>query len=546
MAEKIGVYFDQSALGIIDAEELSTGVSNKFGDACPVVKVFPVLAAPSAREEIKKDIVEQGLDGIAICGSSPRVDWDIYEFENVIVERINLREQCAMAYKNPDGTIPAAGGAAPELLMAMAKDYVTMGIIKLQKTAVPEPPEFEAVKTILVLGSGWAGLSAAKQAADYGYDVILVEKDAQLGGKALNMLKTVPLEFPYEEAHDTGLEAKIEEVTAHEKVTVVLNATVEKLAGTPGQYTAQVAGQEYSVGAVVLAAGWKPMDNELLAPFGYGSMPNIVTSAEYEKLAKEGKLDAKRVAFIVNTETVTGGDIYAAPEEAEATESDEEAEDGYVHEDLESVRHLAYSSYVNSMIALKQANYLCDAHEDARAYVLYDSMVVPGIHERYYKAAQDRLGIMMSKADIKGITEEEGSLVVSAGNTLMGDDVEIPVDMVVLPTGIVPATAKDPVMNFEYRQGPAFPDLDLFDGYADSNYICFPYETRRTGVYAAGCVRQPMMMDAAEEDAIGATMKAIQCVESSNHGVAVHPRSGDLSYPVFNFVRCTQCKRSTE
>jgi quinone-modifying oxidoreductase subunit QmoB len=55
-----------------------------------------------------------------------------------------------------------------------------------------------------------------------------------------------------------------------------------------------------------------------------------------------------------------------------------------------------------------------------------------------------------------------------------------------------------------------------------------------------------MMLDAAEEDAIGATMKAIQCIESANRGMAVHPRSGDLSYPIFNFVRCTQCKRCTE
>jgi quinone-modifying oxidoreductase subunit QmoB len=173
-------------------------------------------------------------------------------------------------------------------------------------------------------------------------------------------------------------------------------------------------------------------------------------------------------------------------------------------------------------------------------------MVVQGIHERYYKAAQNRLGIMMSKADITGIAADGDEIVISAANTLMGGDVELAVDMVVLPTGLVPATAKDPIMNFVYRQGPNFPDLELFEGYADSNYICFPYETRRTGVYAAGCVRQPMMLDAAEEDAIGATLKAIQCIESSNRGVAVHPRSGDLSYPVFNFVRCTQCKRCTE
>lgn len=101
-------------------------------------------------------------------------------------------------------------------------------------------------------------------------------------------------------------------------------------------------------------------------------------------------------------------------------------------------------------------------------------------------------------------------------------------------------------MQFAYRQGPDFPDLELFDGFSDSNYICFPYETRRTGVYAAGCVRQPLTMDACEEDAVGAALKAIQCIECASHGVAVHPRSGDLSYPVFNFVRCTQCKRCTE
>ena len=83
-------------------------------------------------------------------------------------------------------------------------------------------------------------------------------------------------------------------------------------------------------------------------------------------------------------------------------------------------------------------------------------------------------------------------------------------------------------------------------GYADSNYICFPYETRRTGIYAAGTVRQPMTMATAEVDAAGAALKAIQCLESSNRGMAVHPRSGDLSFPKFNLVRCTQCKRCTE
>jgi quinone-modifying oxidoreductase subunit QmoB len=153
---------------------------------------------------------------------------------------------------------------------------------------------------------------------------------------------------------------------------------------------------------------------------------------------------------------------------------------------------------------------------------------------------------MLAKGYISGVKKDNGSLVVSATNTLLGENIELEADMVVVPTGMVPVTAHDPTINLAYRQGPAFPELELFDGFADSNYICFPYETRRTGVYAAGCVRQPMTMATAEEDAAGAALKAIQCISSANRGVSVHPRSGDQTYPVFNFVRCTQCKRCTE
>jgi quinone-modifying oxidoreductase subunit QmoB len=101
-------------------------------------------------------------------------------------------------------------------------------------------------------------------------------------------------------------------------------------------------------------------------------------------------------------------------------------------------------------------------------------------------------------------------------------------------------------VNLAYRQGPAFLDLDLFDGYADSHFICFPYETRRTGVYACGGVRKAENMEETIDDATGAALKAIQCIESANRGVSVHPRSRDMTYPDFFFQRCTQCKRCTE
>ncbi len=560
MATKIGVYFDQSAIGGgLDVEALAAGVEKRWSDLAPVVKVFPLLASAEARKEIAEDIEENGLDGVALCGASPRVDWDIYQFEGVQVERINMREGCVLAYQNPDGS-PLSGDDAPELLKMMAADYLNMGVIKLQKSNVPAPEVTPSTKRILVLGGGWTGLTAALAAADAGSEVTLVEKDEQLGGRALGFLKTVPLRPPHTESHPTGVEDKIAAVQNHGNITVLTGSILTRLAGSPGCYTATIAvngsEQAVEVGSVVLATGWQPQDPQVLAPLGYGSSPKIVTAAEFEAMAKKGQLNSRRVAFILNTSLCQPVCSCEKAEEAaeEAPKStdvaaadpqgDEAAE--FVYEDMESAKHLSFANAVNSVVALKQAGYVAEQSDDAIAYIIYDSMIVQGIHERFYKAAQDCPQVMLTKGDIREVLPQGSSVLVRVDNTLIGGSIELEVDLVVLPTGMVPTTAKEPIMQFEYRQGPAFPDLSLFDGFADSNYICFPYETRRTGVYAAGCVRQPMTLDAAEDDAYGAALKAIQCIESANRGVAVHPRSGDLSYPVFNFVRCTQCKRCTE
>lgn len=562
MATKIGVYFDQSAIGGgLDAEALAAGVEKRWSDLAPVVKVFPILAAESARKEIAADIEENGLDGVALCGTSARVDWDLYRFEGAQVERISLREGCVLAYKNPDGSPLDGGDDAPELLQMMAVDYINMGIIKLQKSNAPAPEIVESTRRILVMGGGWTGLHAALAASKAGMPVTLVEKEAELGGRARNFLKTIPLKPPHSSAQSLDLAGKIEAVKNDKNISVLTKSSLTRLAGSPGSYTATIAGpggeQSVEIGSVVLATGWLPQNPDILAPLGYGKFPNVVTASQFEELAKDGKLTAKRVAFILDTKAclpcTCGKDEAPAEEAAPAAVTDKAASDpagdeeaAFVYEDMESPRHLSFSNAVSSVVALKQAGYVADLAPDAIAYILYDSMVVQGVHERFYKAAQDNPSIMLTKADVREVRQEGSRLVVAADNTLIGGSIELAVDMVVLPTGMVPTTAKEPIMQFEYRQGPAFPDLSLFNGYADSNYICFPYETRRTGVYAAGCVRQPMTLDAAEEDANGAVLKAIQCIESINRGVAVHPRSGDLSYPVFNFVRCTQCKRCTE
>jgi quinone-modifying oxidoreductase subunit QmoB len=196
---------------------------------------------------------------------------------------------------------------------------------------------------------------------------------------------------------------------------------------------------------------------------------------------------------------------------------------------------------------LKQAKYVREDNPNGKAYILYQHMRTPGNMELFYKSAQNDDGIFLTKANVMKVEEgSDGSLTVEAEDTLLNENLSLNVDMVVLAAGMVPTTKDENVINLAYRQGPALIDLDLFDGYADSHFICFPYETRRTGVYACGGVRKATTIDETIDDATGAALKAIQCLESADRGVAVHPRSGDKTYPEFFMQRCTQCKRCTE
>jgi len=566
MAEKIGVYIDESSVApLLNAEELVAFVKEKCGGACPIVKSHKRLSSEAGLAMIKADVAAGEIDAVLICGTSPRVDWEVFDFgDKVLVDRVNLREFAVLSYKNPNGSAMVAGTAVPEELASLVHDYLRMGVVKMQKMNAPHPELPETNKTILVLGGGWTGIHAALSAAAAGYEVILIEKTGVLGGKAAGLYKTFPLGAPYLEATETGLDRLIGLVDGNAKIKVRLNTTLKLLAGAPGLYEATLAsaGKEETlpIGSVVLAAGWTPMDTEALAPFGYGTLKNVITSAEFEAMVKAGGIkrpsDGKTpasVAFLVDVTTLMAAAAPAAvveeaPAAAEkpAEKKEGEEEEKNVFCPIKTPKHLAYASELTSLVALKQANYVREKLDDAVAMIVYDNMMVPGLNERYYRSAQDNPGIMLTKGTVTGVTEEGTSLIVSAKDTLLGGEISLAADLVVVPTGMVPVTALDPTINLLYRQGPAFPDLQLFDGFADSNYICFPYETRRTGVYAAGCVRQPMTMAQAKDDAAGAALKAIQCIESASRGVAVHPRAGDLSYPVFNFVRCTQCKRCTE
>ena len=577
MDKKYGVYIC-TGCGIGDSLDIPA-LSEVAGEEGFPVQQHAFLCGPEGAALIKKDIAEKGINTLVIGACSRRVNFDVFRYDGCIVERVNLREQVVWAH--PRAEFPKlteeekAGGDAFDRVQMMADDYLKMGMARVKKVTLPEPYLVESLsRRILVIGGGMTGMAAALDAAKTGYEVTIVEKTGELGGHANHWRRQLPTQMPYAELVQPQVSAMTAAIQADPKITVRTGTVVARIAGEPGNFTVTMKkpgekiefdvpfplppemkvdekGKELDVdklqeaykaynqgrndiltfdpngekfGAVVLAAGWradKP-DAEKLAHYGFGALPDVVTNEQFEQIAKAGKIkrpsdgkEAKRVVFVQSPGQGDDGDF-------------------------------AYTGAVTSMVSLKQAKYVRDDYADGTAYVIYQHMRTPGQMEYFYKSIQQDPGIFLTKGEVVKVSGNGDGLVVEADNTLLGEQIQVNADMVVLATGMVPVTVDDPVVNLAYRQGPGFRDNDLYDGYCDSNFICFPYETQRTGIYAAGAIRRAMTVDEAVEDAAGAALKAIQCVESVNRGVAVHPRSGDMTFPDFFFQRCTQCKRCTE
>ncbi|WP_028323501.1 FAD-dependent oxidoreductase [Desulfatirhabdium butyrativorans] len=530
-------------------------------------KSHPFLCGKEGVEFLKKEIAG-GVTHMAIAACSRRVNFDVFRFDDCYVDRVNLREQVVWSHTKTQGE-------EIDHLQMMAEDYLKMSMEKLKKVKTPEAYKLENfTRNILVIGGGITGISAALDAAKAGYDVTIVEKEAQLGGYAAKVRKQLPLSAPYTDLAQPILAQKLAELKAMPNITVKTETVVARIAGQPGDFTVTLKKpgeaiefdvpfplppemkvdengkeldkdqlieryKEYNkgkndiltfdpnglkFGAVVLAAGWRPYEPKEgeFDHLGWGASPDVVTNHQFEQLAAKGKVirpsDGKPVKSVVFVQSPGKGDDADFP----------------------------YTGSVTSLVALKQAKYVREDDPDAKAYIIYQNMRTPGLQEYFYKSMQQDNGIFLTKGEVVSVTKNGNGLIVEADNTLLGDKIQIDADMVVLATGMVPVTADDPVINLAYRQGPAFRDNGIFDQYADSNYICFPYETQRTGIYAAGAIRRGLTMEESIEDAAGAALKAIQCIESANRGVSVHPRYGDMTFPDFFFARCTQCKRCTE
>jgi quinone-modifying oxidoreductase subunit QmoB len=355
----------------------------------------------------------------------------------------------------------------------------------------------------------------------------------------------------------------VEQLQAHPRVKIFLSSTVQKIDGQPGQFDVelQTAGgpQKLRAGAVVQATGSHAYELTKLEKLG-GGLPDVVSALDLDEMLAAGALkrpsDGQAPRRLLFVQCAGSRD----PE------------------------HLPYCSSDCCLNSLRQVAAVHEMAPEVETTVVYRDMRAPGQTEHFYQAVQEHPMSFFARGEVESVTKTDGngSLTVQVKNSLLGEEIALGADLVVLATGSVPnaadgeairiyedakkkaekgdsdkqredaqklieehqAHAGTEILNLGYRQGPDLPVLE--DHYNDSHFICFPYETRRTGIYAAGTVRAPMLPVRAIEDGQGAALKAIQCLTALTQGATVHPRSGDISVPEFALQRCTQCKRCTE
>ncbi|MFO1287603.1 MAG: FAD-dependent oxidoreductase [Rubrivivax sp.] len=521
-----------------------------------LVREHPFLCSEEGVASIRADIEGEAVTHVMLAACSRRMKTEAFHFPGVAVARANLREGVLW--------LVAEGAEHDEVRQEMADDHVRMGCAELKKLKVPAGnPQAASARRLLVVGGGVSGLTAALEAADAGYDVLLVEREAALGGWAAKLWKRTPSREPYGEPVDTGVAALAARAGSHPRISVRLGSRVVATSGAPGRFKVRIAAtdaadaadadaaaQEETVGAIVQASGFDLYDIAKLPELGGGTVPHVIDQAGMEALARAAgggplkRADGRPVKNVVFVQCAGQRDA--------------------------SGKHLPYCSGHCCGTSIKQAMVVRDADPEASAMVLYTDLRTPGMGEDFYRSAQ-RKGVTFTKGNAVAVEAAGNSVRVRLSDLILGEEAVVEADLVVLATGQVgragvdleqwnaavteaekgeaaaverkAALAKISVLNLTYRQGPDLPQLA--HGFADSHFICFPYETRRTGIYAAGPARRPMDMAQAMEDAAGAAMKAIQAIENAAVGRAAHPRSGDLSYPIVRLEGCTQCKRCT-
>lgn len=415
----------------------------------------------------------------------------------------------------------------------------------------------DALKTnrsILVVGGGMSGLTAAIEAAEAGFQTYIVEREPYLGGRVARMNKYFPKLCP----PNCGLEINFRRIRSNPLIRFFTMAQVESIDGEPGNFDVTVRLHPRYVNEKCTGCGLcaEAATTEIPDPFNYGLSsrksaylphefafpmryvvaPEVVGSPEAKAIEsacpygavdfdmqpqtfdlKVGAViwatgwkpyDAGRISYygfgrnrnvitnvmmerLAANSGPTGGRI-ARPSDGSDVKSVAFVQCAGSRDE----NHLPYCSGVCCLASLKQTTYLLDQDPDARATIFYIDIRALGKYEAFSNRVQEDERVTLIKGKPGEIIEDPstGLVTVQVEDQATGKILREKFDLVVLATGMVPSTAEDPL-----------PSRTA----CDENGFVLP-DRAGPGIIPAGCVKKPVDVASSVQDATAAALKAIQ------------------------------------
>jgi heterodisulfide reductase subunit A len=461
---RIGVFVcdcGSNIAGYLDTQELSN-----YAETLPYVAFVQrnlYTCSEGGINEIKKGIEEQNLNRVVVASCTPRTHEPLFRsscgeagLNPYLFEMVNIRDQCSWVHmqEQEDGT-------------AKAKDLIRMGVAKAALLEPQDPIMSEVQTRALVIGGGIAGMTAALALANRGYEVVLVEKEEALGGMLNNLNKLGPTMM-----EATALAGdKIEAVTGHPNITVFTKATVTEVQGFIGKYKVDIESEsgtkKIDIGVIIVATGGRAFVPEGM--YGYDGK-RVVTQLEMEKLLKDGlEPGVKNVVMI----------------QCVGSRNEEKP----------------YCSRICCQTAVKNAMLIREQNPEAKVSILYRDMQMYGVENEEMFRDSKAKGVRYINYDPANSPEVESDNV-SVYHALLGRDMHLPADLVVLSTPMI--SQEDAEIISRLLRVP----IDENGFFMEGHVKLKPLDFATSGIFLCGSARFPANIREAVAQGLGAASRA--------------------------------------
>jgi heterodisulfide reductase subunit A len=320
-------------------------------------------------------------------------------------------------------------------------------------------------------------MTAALAIADHGYRVSLVEQTEELGGNLRLLHRTIGGNSPQELLEDT-----ISRVEKHPLIDVYQKAKLMNSRGVVGRFSTIIekedgAGETLEHGVIVMATGGQEAETK---EYAYEESDHILTQHQLEQKIFEGALDH------ANLKTVAMIQCVGSREEPRN-----------------------YCSRICCTSALKNALYIKEQSPETHVYILYRDIMAYGFLETYYTQAR-KAGVIFIQYEVgekPQVKVENGRVRISVADPILGREVDLNTDLLVLSTGVVPSDVKGIADMFGLEVNE-----DGFFQEADSKWR--PVDFIKEGIFMAGIAHSPRSVTESIAMAEAAAQRALRILSS--------------------------------